>query len=499
MATHQILKLSFLLWIALASSVSATWRIMPMGDSITFGDLLDNTTRGGYRNYLENMLQIDGVSFDFVGSLSHGDAMNDPQHEGYRGHTMTELTDEIVTRSIVSQGAPHVVLLKIGTNDVVYGGNGNTADLQAKLEILLNAIEAQASRATIIVSAICPVASGFSGDNQSTTQRIVAFNNLLEAEVLSRKASGKRYDYVPADQWLESYFLFDGVHPNEQGYVYLANQWKPALDRFFNLRANLSYGDMDGNGSPDLFWRNSSTSTMGISTLVGGSEASYNPVGFSVNDPNWKAVSHSDFNLDGYADVLFRHSLSGKTVIFFLKNGTKLSGAATNFVVPDTNWEIAETGDLNGDNYPDIFWRHRLSSKMVVFFMRGATKIGSQVPSFSVADANWKSHTTGDFNQDGNKDILWRHRTSGRLVIFYLDGLTKLSSAAMPFIVPDGNWQISQVSPLFGFGGSTDQYPDIFWHHSISKAVVVFDMQNLTRKQVISLPTTLSGVSSVVF
>ena len=73
-----------LLWIAHASA--APVRIMPLGDSITHGwysgigtDDLDS-----YRKVLKTLLDAEGYTTDFVGSLSDG-SFTDHEHEGHDG------------------------------------------------------------------------------------------------------------------------------------------------------------------------------------------------------------------------------------------------------------------------------------------------------------------------------------------------------------------------------------------------------------------------------
>ncbi|RKY75945.1 SGNH hydrolase, partial [candidate division KSB1 bacterium] len=52
------------------------WKIMPLGDSITYGD-----STGGFRDDLHTLLSDEGVDFDFVGSLQSG-TLPDRDNEG---------------------------------------------------------------------------------------------------------------------------------------------------------------------------------------------------------------------------------------------------------------------------------------------------------------------------------------------------------------------------------------------------------------------------------
>ena len=69
-------------------------RIMPLGDSITFGETASGTD-GGYRSRLETLLGNAGVSVDFVGTRNDGPGDND--HEGTPGHTLNQINSGVIS------------------------------------------------------------------------------------------------------------------------------------------------------------------------------------------------------------------------------------------------------------------------------------------------------------------------------------------------------------------------------------------------------------------
>ncbi|MCP5047556.1 MAG: hypothetical protein GY940_10315, partial [bacterium] len=80
------------------------------------------------------------------------------------------------------------------------------------------------------------------------------------------------------------------------------------------------------------------------------------------------------------------------------------------------------------------------TGKNLIFYMNNTTKIGqAYIPT--VQDTNWVIEGTGDFNKDGNIDILFRHYTTGRNLVYYMNNTTKIGQSDAPR-VQDTNWHI---------------------------------------------------------
>jgi alpha-N-arabinofuranosidase len=118
-----------------------------------------------------------------------------------------------------------------------------------------------------------------------------------------------------------------------------------------------------------------------------------------------------DFNGDGRADILWRHT-SG-TVAVWLLNGPVVIGAGVPGAVA-SEWSVVGAGDFNGDGKVDVLWRH-ISGSLAVWLLDGAAIIGAGSPG-SVGN-EWTVAGVADFNGDGKVDILWRH-TGGTLAVW---------------------------------------------------------------------------------
>ena len=158
-------------------------------------------------------------------------------------------------------------------------------------------------------------------------------------------------------------------------------------------------------------------------------------------DLSWKIVGTGDFNNDTHVDILWRNVSSGENVVWYL-NGTTWIGSAVLLGVSDQNWQIVGTGDFNKDAHVDILWRYYgAGGYNVVWYMNNASWAGS-AELIPVADPTWQIAGTGDYNNDGNVDILWRYNGAGGTnVIWYMNGVSWSSSAEI-LPVPDLNWRI---------------------------------------------------------
>jgi lysophospholipase L1-like esterase len=200
-------------------------KILPLGDSITHG--FDSTDDGGYRSQLFKLIVAANQKVTFTGSLANGptqvSGQNFPRmHEGHDGWTIDPGFSTFGAGGISSlvpspafDGKPHIVLLHIGTNDT---GFMDSANMSTRLESLLDKI-AQASPSSLIVLAqITPL--GY------TSAPLTAYNAKIPGIVQSHAAKGQHIVGVDMSKMpVPADIASDNVHPNDQGYVYMANIW----------------------------------------------------------------------------------------------------------------------------------------------------------------------------------------------------------------------------------------------------------------------------------
>jgi 6-phosphogluconolactonase len=239
-------------------------------------------------------------------------------------------------------------------------------------------------------------------------------------------------------------------------------------------------GDFNGDGLTDVLWRRDGSGEnvawfMDGVILTAGSFL--DPA--ALADTNWKMVGTHDFNGDRQTDILWRHELSGQNVVWYMNGASLASGT---FLDPpalsDTDWKMAGTGNFDGDGKPDIVWHHRLSGQIVIWYMNGSVLTsGTFTTPSALSDTNWKLVGVSDFNEDNRPDLVWHHALSGQVVLWFMNGsVLTAGTFTTPSSFPDTNWRIAAVGDY-----SYDRKPDILWRHEVSGSMLVWYMDGATR------------------
>jgi hypothetical protein len=220
-------------------------------------------------------------------------------------------------------------------------------------------------------------------------------------------------------------------------------------------------GDFNGDGIVDLLWRNSNGSVVDWLGQKNGSFADNSSNFFSTPGTSWHVAAIADFNGDGHDDILWRND--NGTIVDWLgqANGAFADNAANSLNTPGTAWQVAGTGDFNGDGAADILWRND-NGVLVDWLGQENGGFADNAGVFLAAPGPaWHVTATGDFNGDGLSDILWRN-DNGVMVdwLGQIDG--RFADNAGTFLANPGSaWSVASVGDLNGDGSD-----DILWRHS---------------------------------
>ena len=233
-----------------------------------------------------------------------------------------------------------------------------------------------------------------------------------------------------------------------------------------------------------LLWHNGTTGATQTWSMQGGTRVTFHDVDASLDVPDstgWRVVSMDDFNADGFADILWHNGTSGASQVWYMDGATRLNFAAFDAslnVKDDSGWRPVGTADFDRDGQPDILWHNGSSGATQVWYLNNVARIrtANLSASLNVADATgWYPVGMGDFNHDGNADILW-HSGAGGSQVWYMNNAARITFADLDAslnVADSTGWRPVGVSDFDGDGNA-----DILWHNDGTGATQEWNMNS---------------------
>ncbi|MCR5601722.1 MAG: hypothetical protein K6G33_13395 [Ruminococcus sp.] len=266
-----------------AESTNGSIKIMAIGDSITDGYGIS----GSYRKYLYHELTQKGYSIDMVGSKSSsftaeftdsetGERFSyDDDNTGYSGYAIKEypgrngILETLKSTNCLSACKPDIVILQIGTNDVIdnYDMENSYARAQELIEYILENISDDSALFVTTIPDVEPnrteVYNWFSNYRHSPDWQTNYPDDVAEEKILdtlhsyntdltalvqkmaseNEKATltGSKSPYLCSANVSKAITdvksqLVDGVHPNNKGYKLMGEYWSCVIDSYLSGR-----------------------------------------------------------------------------------------------------------------------------------------------------------------------------------------------------------------------------------------------------------------------
>ncbi|OLT61117.1 Ig-like domain-containing protein [Moorena bouillonii] len=179
------------------------------------------------------------------------------------------------------------------------------------------------------------------------------------------------------------------------------------------------------------------------------------------------------------ADIFWRNSQIGSNLAWIM-NGTELDQSnPIQAESADSPWEMRGAGDFDGDGQKDILWRNTNTGDVSFWLMEGS-EFKSTASSSQVSDLNWEIRGTGDFDSDGEEDILWRNTNTGENGVWLMNGtqldqgvsITRQNNGENLLVAEDGLWQMQGAGDLDNDGDA-----DILWRNTQNQDVYYWRME----------------------
>lgn len=359
------------------SAASDPVKIIAMGDSITHGYINGDN---GYRKYFCYDLQQNGITnFDMVGPNNNwmdsatydwnGTTITyDPAHAGYSGYAIqkignrqglqetifdTTYTDGDVSGNMMEVYQPDVIMLQIGTNDVL---DAQLTGIGDRLEELVDKLIPYVSGdGQVLYLASIPNIDAierydwlgayewtYGVSYKSDPEKFVAtvqaavddYNTIVKNLVAKKQAEGAHIEFSDINSTIEisAGDLKDGVHPSEQGYAKMGQYWSNLLTETY------FHGTVTPTTTPTATTTTTTettTTTTGTTTATDSTpaetttsaqitttEPQTNPSGdsaFTLTDVDF----NTDIDLRPYSDI------TSIDVIFSAADGASYNGSVT--------------------------------------------------------------------------------------------------------------------------------------------------------------------------
>ena len=235
-------------------------------------------------------------------------------------------------------------------------------------------------------------------------------------------------------------------------------------------------GDCNGDGKSDLVTLN--TNGQSVTLLLGNGNATFQTasvIGTPANGNYWSnweggfapCLVVGDFNGDGYLDVAvadpaFAFGISGNSALdMLMNNGAADPGTFTeqsltpNARFNNNNFTGIATGDFNGDGNLDLLISDQYYGFVYVLFGTGSGGFYDSGEDYYVSnDNNFGNFAVADFNGDGNPDFAMAMYQQQNNLFVFLNSLTESTSIPSTNVsIPAGAGSLVPVAA--NFSGTT--------------------------------------------
>jgi hypothetical protein len=221
------------------------------------------------------------------------------------------------------------------------------------------------------------------------------------------------------------------------------------LEQTTETSANVSIGDLDNDGNPDIVLAKGRHWPLVDRVLLGdgrGGIASAYDLG-AASDRSYSGRL-ADMDGDGDLDVVISNDAPDPKRIY-LNDGKGRFSAGPTFGRPEWPTRNANIADLNGDGRPDIVVANRAGGKGANYIClnKGKAQFAGDCIAFSTESAT--TVTAADMNRDGLIDLIVPHRDGGQSHVYINTGNASFpATAKVPFGPPNAKIRMAETADL---------------------------------------------------
>jgi len=229
--------------------------------------------------------------------------------------------------------------------------------------------------------------------------------------------------------------------------------------------------DFNGDKKSDLLMRNTVNGMWhyypmdGSEILADAGEVSL------MTEREWQVVSTDDFNGDGKADLLLRHTRTYQWYYYPMDGKTVLPGEGTVNLPIDPEWRMSGSGDFNGDGKADLLLRHTQTQQWYYYPMNGKEVLAGEGDVPLMMHPLWRVAGIGDFNADGKADVLLHHTKTQQWYYYPMNGKEILIGEGMAPLMKYPGWRVAGVADFNG-----DGMADLLIRHALGRVWYYYPM-----------------------
>jgi len=234
------------------------------------------------------------------------------------------------------------------------------------------------------------------------------------------------------------------------------------------------------------------STTLGSALALNGQQGFDQPVvDLILNDVGTPGSSLGDLTLNGKLTAISSSAAGDAVGGYTFSSYRRRSG----------DWRPQAAGDVDGDGTNDLIWRSRTTGETVVEYMHmhrdrnyyegdetrspvsgGALSQSTRLPDIvKNVGPEWQIVGVDDFNEDGQKDLVWFNTATGQAAVWYMrfsSGINFIEGQFFPNPNPAG----SVVWRLRGSGHINKQAtPDLVWQNTATGRVAIWDQTGLPK------------------